>query len=153
MIRLAVNTGLRKSEILNLRWVDVRGDAVTVKGKGERTRTIPLNDEARRVIGRQTRRDAFVFSAPPMDLTSTFRRTVEAIRRGAGLDWHFHLLRHYFGSTLLAQGVDIVTVGSLLGHSRITTSLIYAHTDEKRRREAVARLGVPNDIPLPKSPA
>lgn len=152
MIRLAVNTGLRKSEILNLRWSDVRGDKITVKGKGERTRTVPLNDEARRVIERQTRRDAFVFGAPPMDLTSTFRRTVEGIRKGAGLDWHFHLLRHYFGSTLLAQGVDIVTVGSLLGHSRITTSLIYAHTDERRRREAVLGLSRVEDGDSPKTP-
>jgi integrase len=151
MIRLAINTGLRKSELLNLRWADVRGDEITVKGKGERTRTVPLNDEARRVIEHQARRTSRIFGDIGSDYTSVFRRTVEGIRKKSGVDWHFHLLRHYFGSTLLARGVDIVTIGSLLGHSRAMTTLIYSHTDEKRRREAVLRLSVQNGVPAPKN--
>ena len=153
LIRLAVNTGLRKSELLNLRWSDLREDDIMVKGKGERTRTVPLNDEARRVLDRQPRRSTRIFSDIGADYTSVFRRTVEAIRRRTGIDWHFHLLRHYFGSTLLARGVDIVTIGSLLGHSRAMTTLIYSHTDEKRRREAVLRLSAQNGVPPPKNPA
>jgi len=137
LIRLAVNTGLRKSELLNLRWADVRGDEITVKGKGERTRTVPLNDEARRVLDRQPRRTSRIFGDIGADYTSVFRRTIEAIRKKSGIDWHFHLLRHYFGSTLLARGVDIVTIGSLLGHSRAMTTLIYSHTDEGRKKKAV----------------
>lgn len=125
MICLAVNTGLRKSEILNLRWADVRGDTITVKGKGEKTRTVPLNDEARRVIERQPRRTSRIFGDIGSDYTSVFRRTVEAIRKRSGVDWHFHLLRHRFASTLLEFGVDIITVSELLGHSKAMTSLIY----------------------------
>ena len=152
MIRLALNTGLRKSELLNLRWSDVRGDSITIKGKGARTRTVPLNDEARRVIERQPRRDGHIFGAFNLDHTSIFRRTVEAIRKQAGVDWHFHLLRHFCGSTMLARGVDIVTISAILGHSKMMTTLIYAHTDESRKREAVKRLGVPNGVPDPKNP-
>ena len=142
MIILAVNTGLRKAEILNLRWSDVRGDEIIVKGKGERTRTVPLNDEARRVIERQPRRGPRIFGEVGSDYTGTFRRTVEAIRKRTGIDWHFHLLRHYFVSTLLAQGIDIVTIAALAGHSRLTTSLIYGHTDGHRKREAVQCLSI-----------
>jgi integrase len=151
MICLAVNTGLRKSEVIRLRWADVRGDEITVKGKGERTRTVPLNDEAQRIIKRQPYRDAYVFGAPPMDLTSTFRRTVEAIRKTTGIDWHFHLLRHYFVSTLLAQGVDIVTIAVIVGHSRITTSLIYGHSTKERQKEAVAKMATLPAALLPKT--
>jgi len=140
MIRLAINTGLRKAEILNLRWSSVRGDEIIVKGKGERTRTVPLNDEARRVIERQPRRGPRVFGEVGSDYTGTFRRTVEAIRKRTGVVWTFHDTRHFFASTLLAQGVDIVTVGNLLGHSKITTSLIYGHTDEERKKKAVDML-------------
>lgn len=152
MIRLAINTGLRKSELLNLRWSDVRGDEITVKGKGERTRIVPLNTEACNVIHRQPRRSSQIFGDIGSDYTSVFRRTVESIRKRSGVDWHFHLLRHYFGSTLLGQGIDIVTVGALLGHSRITTSLIYGHTDEKRKREAVDALPRPDGRLSAKNP-
>jgi integrase len=143
MIRLALNTGLRKSELLNLRWSDVRGDEITVKGKGERTRTVPLNDEARQVIERQPQRWPRIFGGPELDATGIFYRTVEAIGKDAGVDWYFHLLRHFFSSSLLARGVDIVTTAALLGHSRLTTTLIYSHTDEGRKKEAVKILASP----------
>jgi len=140
IIRIACNTGLRKSEILNLRWSDVRGDEITVKGKGERTRTVPLNTEAYTVIHRQPCRNSLIFGNIGSDYTSTFRRTVERISKMAQVEWHFHLLRHYFVSILLAQGVDIVTIAALAGHSRLTTSLIYGHTDEARKKKAVDML-------------
>ena len=152
IIRLAVNTGLRKSEILNLQRTAVCGDTIVVKGKGERTRTVPLNTEACNVLHRQPHRGPRVFGEIGSDYTGTFRRTVDAIRKETGIDWHFHLLRHYFGSTLLAQGVDIVTISSLLGHSKMMTTLIYAHTDEKRRREAVLRLSRVQEGDAPKGP-
>jgi integrase len=83
------------------------------------------------------RRTSRIFGDIGADYTSVFRCTIEAIRKKSGIDWHFHLLRHYFGSTLLARGVDIVTIGSLLGHSRAMTTLIYSHTDEGRKKKAV----------------
>jgi site-specific recombinase XerD len=57
-----------------------------------------------------------------------------------GIGFHFHLLRHYFTTSLLEKGVDFVTIGSLLGHSKITTSLIYFHTDLEGKRKAVESL-------------
>jgi site-specific recombinase XerD len=57
-----------------------------------------------------------------------------------GIYFHFHLLRHYFTTFLLEKGVDFVTIGSLLGHSKITTSLIYSHTDRERKRRALELL-------------
>jgi integrase len=152
MIRLAVNTGLRKGELLNLRWADIRSDEIIVKGKGERTRIIPLNEEALRALSRQPRRGSRVWGDIGSDYTGTFRRTVDAIRVATKIDWHFHLLRHYFGSTLLAAGVDIVTIANLLGHSRMTTTLIYSHTSENRKREAISRIPCVQDEKSPKTP-
>ncbi|TFH54250.1 MAG: hypothetical protein E4G89_00475 [Methanothrix sp.] len=41
---------------------------------------------------------------------------------------------HYFATTLLERGVDIVTISSILGHSKMMTSLLYSHTDKGKRR-------------------
>jgi integrase len=68
------------------------------------------------------------------------RRTIGQIRKATGIDFHFHLLRHFFTTALLEKGVDFVTIGSLLGHSKITTSLIYSHTDRERKKRALELL-------------
>jgi len=48
---------------------------------------------------------------------------------------HPPAFRHYFTTSLLEKDVYFVTIGSLLGHSKITTSLIYSHTDKERKKE------------------
>jgi site-specific recombinase XerD len=53
LLELAINTGLRKSEMLNLKRKDIREDEIIVKGKGEKVRTVPLNSRAREIIERQ----------------------------------------------------------------------------------------------------
>lgn len=140
LILFAAHTGLRKAEILNLRWKDVKEDEVTVLGKGSRRRTVPLNKEARAVLDRQLRRGEFVFDIPNRDRKDLFRRTVAQIAKRTGIDFGFHDLRHYFTTALLEKGMDLVTIGSLLGHSKISTSLIYSHTDRERKRKAVEML-------------
>lgn len=52
------------------------------------------------------------------------------------IDFGFHDLRHYFTTSLLEKGADLVTIGSLLGHSKIATSLIYSHTDREKKKKA-----------------
>jgi hypothetical protein len=56
----------------------------------------------------------------------------------AGVTWH--TLRHTFASRLVAQGVDIVTVQQLLGHSTITVTMRYTHTNLDAKRAAVEKL-------------
>jgi integrase len=141
MIQLALNTGMRKSEILNLEWKDIKGKELTVKGKGDNVRTIPLNMSALIVIERQPKKSNYVFDIPNRHQQDLLRRTVNQIKKRTGIDFHFHLLRHYFTTSLVEKGVDFITVSALLGHSRIMTSLIYSHTDRERKREAVDLLG------------
>lgn len=137
LILFAANTGLRKSEILNLHWKDMREDEISVLGKGSRRREVPLNNIALEIIGRQIRRGDYVFDIPNRGQAGLFRRTTNLIRKRSGVAFHFHLLRHGFATTLLERGVDLVTVSELLGHSKTMTSLIYSHTDSKRKRKAV----------------
>lgn len=140
LVEFAAVTGFRKAEILQLRWRDIKDDTALIKGKGDRLRKIPLNNSAKAIIARQPRRSEFVFHVPNRDQQDLFRRTVIQIKKRTGLDFHFHLLRHFYASELLRSGVDIVTVSHLLGHSRTMTSLLYTHTDPEAMRRAVSQL-------------
>jgi len=140
LIELAINTGLRKSEILKLKWKDVREDEIIVKGKGEKTRTVPLNARAREIIDRQPPKDKYVFEIPNRHQQDLMRRTTKQISKAIGCRFHFHLLRHYFASTLVEKGVDFVTVAEILGHSKTMVSLGYTHTSKERKKRAVELL-------------
>lgn len=140
LITFAINTGLRKSEILNLTRANVRDSEISVLGKGDKVRTVPLNAAALAIIKRQPKKDAYVFDIPNRQQQDLFRRTYAQITKKTGIDFHLHLLRHYFATTLVEKGVDFITISAILGHSKLTTSLIYSHTDKEKMRRAVEKI-------------
>jgi len=78
----------------------------------------------------------------PLSLNKLSER-VRTIATKAGIagDVHLHSLRHAFGSYLIANGVDVVSVSEMLGHSKVTTTLnVYAHSNEEGYRKALAAL-------------
>lgn len=141
LFRFILQTGLRRSEALNLRWSDVGDDVITILGKGGKTRAIPLNAEARSILKGQRKDGPFVFQVPGRDSLSLMRRLTATISKNAGVHFHLHLLRHVFASRLLAAGVDIVTISQLLGHGASMTTLLYSHSNPKLQMEAVTKLG------------
>src|SRR6266478_5612413 len=143
----ALNTGLRIGEILSLKWegVDLEKNLLTVfADKTHKIRPVPINSEARRVLDFWTlgRKNEFVFynhetGKPFVDLKTGFAL---ACRKAGikGVTWH--TLRHTFPSRLLERGADIVTVQQLLGHSTVTVTMRYTHTNLDSKRNAVAKL-------------
>jgi integrase len=147
-VRLASYTGLRRGELVALRWEDVRwADAKLVVSRAisagiEGTpksggfREIPLSDQAAAALDRLSKRDNYT---EPDDLVicNVYGRTINPIALGrrynrardaVGLrPLRWHDLRHSFGSLLVAAGLDTVTVKSAMGHSRITTTERYLH--------------------------
>jgi len=140
IVLLALNTGMRKSEILNLKWKDIKNEEVIVSGKGDKTRTIPLNDTALQILEGYPEKDRFVFDLDNRNDRWVIRRTVDQVRKRTGIPFRFHQLRHRFATSLVEKGCDFVTISELLGHSKLTTSLIYSHTDKDRKRQAVESL-------------
>ena len=150
LCRLVLHTGLRRAEALRLRWSDIRGGALHVEGKGKKLRVVPLSPRAKAVISRQPRRagDEYVFAVPYRDSRSALRRTSIAISKAIGCRWWIHGLRHAFATKLIEAGVDIPTVGELLGHSAAMTTLLYTHSTPDRKRQAVGLLdGIFGHIP------
>ena len=137
VILFAINTGMRRSEILNLKWKDIREDEIIVKGKGEKVRSVPINSTTRAVIERQPPKDKFIFDIPNRHQRDLFQWSMKKIGERIGRKIHFHLFRHYFASHLIEKGVDVVTVGAILGHSKTIISLGYMHTDRERKQKAV----------------
>ncbi|GBE05073.1 tyrosine recombinase XerD [bacterium BMS3Abin10] len=130
----ALNTGMRKGEIFNLKWdnVDLKHGFILLEitKNGER-REIPINDTLRSTLQGITRRldVPYVFFDPAtgksyQDLKRSFK---SALRRAKIQDFHFHDLRHTFASLLVMAGVDLTTASRLLGHKDIKMTLRYAH--------------------------
>jgi integrase len=143
----ALNTGLRIGEILTLTWerVDLEKNLLNVFAhKTHKIRPVPVNTEARRILEfwAMGKRNEFVFynhetGKPFVDLKAGFSL---ACRKAGieGVTWH--TLRHTFASRLLERGADIVTVQQLLGHSTVTATMRYTHTNLDSKRNAVAKL-------------
>ena len=90
--------------------------------------------------------DDYLFRQPSGDpmVPTTFTFRFKKILRQSGLpeNLNVHSLRHTNASLLIAQGVDVRTVASLLGHSQASTTLdIYAHAFDKKKRDAQEKLG------------
>jgi len=147
LLRVAAYTGLRRGELVALRWRDVRWServlvveralSGNVEGttKGRRVRYVPLGDQALGALDRLAQRpnftspDDYVFASLAGDRLdpSAVRRRFVAARDAADLPpLRFHDLRHTAG-TLLTRVLDPVTVRDILGHADLKTTERYLH--------------------------
>jgi integrase len=151
LVLLALNTGLRRGELLRLRWRDVDLDRrmLTVRGedaKTGQTRHVPLNSEAVAVMTVwrpiEVDRGAYVFVSGDESKALTYiRKAWVAVLTAATIDgFRFHDLRHTFASKLVMAGVDLNTVRELLGHKSVAMTLRYAHLAPEHKAAAVETL-------------
>ena len=140
----ALNTGMRKGEILSLKWdqVDLKHGFILleVTKNGER-KEIPINEMLRQTLEALPRhiKSPYVFwqgeeGNPYQDVKRSFN---SALKRAGIKDFKFHDLRHTFASHLVMAGVDLTTVKELLGHKSITMTLRYAHLAPSHKVKAV----------------
>jgi integrase/recombinase XerC len=140
MLELFYSSGLRLSELVGLRWLDLDLDAgeVRVLGKGGKTRIVPVGRHAvaaLRALGEAEGRapDTPVFrgrgGAPISPRTVQARLKQLALTQGFAKRVHPHLLRHTFASHMLESSGDLRAVQELLGHADIATTQIYTHLD------------------------
>ncbi|MGI8784387.1 MAG: tyrosine-type recombinase/integrase [Acidobacteriota bacterium] len=143
-VLLALHTGMRLGEILNLRWqdIDLRRQVLTVvKSKSGKMRSIPTNDVLAGALTeyRQRASAEYVFwndrtGKPMLDTKTGY---CKAVRRAGISHCRFHDLRHTFATRLVTAGVDLATVSQLLGHSSIEMTMRYAHPSPENKRRAV----------------
>jgi len=143
IVLLALNTGMRRGEILNLKWddIDFRQKIIYIRNsKSGEKREIPMND-----IVITTLQQMKKISCGPYVFTNKEGRPFQKVYKGfkaalrrAGINnFTFHDLRHTFASHLVMNGADLKTVQELLGHKTFNMTLRYAHLSPDYKRKAV----------------
>ena len=142
IIATALHTGMRKGEILNLKWsnVDFRNGLIIVEGtKNGEIRKIPMNKKLTQTLegAKKVSKGDYVFSEngkPYRDVKTGWWTALE----NAGIEnFTFHGLRHTFGSRLGMAGIDIRTIQELMGHKDIKMTMRYSHPTPEHKKRAV----------------
>ncbi len=142
----ALNTGMRRGEILGLQWedVDLKRRLITLnRTKTNERRVIPINDvlleELQKIPGQG--QGGYVFLSGRQDRYTNIHKVFRgAVERAKIKDFRFHDLRHTFASHLVMRGVSLKAVADLLGHKDIKMTLRYAHLSPDHLAGAVDRL-------------
>jgi len=145
IIITALQTAMRKSEILNLqfscvnftqRYIDL------LKTKSGKPRQIPMSDKLFEVLNNQQRIKEYVFINP---ITKNRHGNIndifpEFLKKANIQNFVFHDLRHTAATRMVESGIDLVVVKEILGHSDIKTTMIYAHPVPERKLKAIKAL-------------
>lgn len=151
IITLFLNCGLRLSELVGINISNIKGSVLTVIGKGNKERSIPLNQacmkaiedymKVRPVDGVKDRNALFLSNRRRRISKESVQKIVKKYIRAAGLDperYSTHKLRHTAATLMYKYGnVDIRSLQELLGHESISTTQIYTHLDSSQLRTAV----------------
>lgn len=152
MVLLALNTGMRRGEIFDLRLkdIDFKRRQIVVHGhssKSGKTRYIPLTNEGVNVLTTWCNQNGFsnndlVFASPVTggrfdNINNSWR---ELIKRAGIEHFRFHDLRHTYASRLVMRGADLYVVRELLGHASIETTQRYSHLAPEHKTRTVELL-------------
>jgi len=149
IVVIALSTGARQGEILNLRWnnVDLKRRAITfVETKNDEIRSVPLQGFAYELLkerNKNKRSDTnLIFPSnidpqKPISINSVFRKAAEKAKLD---DFRFHDLRHSAASYLAMNGASLVEIAEILGHKTLQMVKRYAHLTEQHTADVVASM-------------
>jgi integrase len=145
IVAMALNTGMRRGELFDLKWFDVDLSRRVVhvrQSKSGRPRMIPLNTAALELLGGLPKASEYVFPSPKNGgrVNDVGRQFERAVNRAGLVDFHFHDLRHTAATRMADSGVDPFTLAAILGHSDIRMTARYTHATDKAMRRAVETL-------------
>ncbi len=145
ILELFYSSGLRLAELVNLDcpMLDFAAGTVTVTGKGNKTRIVPMGSHASQAIKvwlnqraslriADSNPDALFVTQQGNRITPRavqYRVKLWAIKQGMSSNVHPHLLRHSFASHVLQSSQDLRAVQEMLGHANISTTQVYTHLD------------------------
>jgi len=149
LVMLALNTGARQGELLDLRYEDIdleRGLIYFGRTKNRRLKIIPMNHAVRGAVDwlLKHRYGDYLFMWPWGDRvgrTTAYEAFKKACSEAEIEKFRFHDLRHTAASYLVMNGVDLATVKELLGHREIEMTLRYSHLAPAHKAKAVEKLG------------
>ncbi len=139
MIIISLYTGIRRSELLRLKWEDFdwKNARLTVPvAKSGKFRVIPFNPKLKSLVSpNNTPKSGNVFKYKNI-LRSPYAKALKEAGITLPRNERWHILRHTYASHLIMSGAPLVTVSNLLGHASIQTTMIYTHLSDKHLEEA-----------------
>lgn len=147
IILVAVFTGMRRGEILNLIWKDIKFDLgliYVVHTKGRKTREIPMAKVVKDLLWRLKKKSKSEHVFADRD-GKPYKEAVrywfdKAVRDSGIKDCSFHVLRHTFASNLVKCNVNLKIIQELLGHCNLNVTMKYAHISPGLKQQAVQML-------------
>lgn len=140
ILTLAYSTGMRVSEVCNLKLLDIDSKRMLIyvkNGKGRKDRIVPLSLTVLSLLReyyKSYKPKEYLFNGQ-IDVQYSTRSCNEIVKKYLGRDYHFHLLRHSHATALLEVGTDLRIIQEQLGHRSSKTTEIYTHvsTVQKHR--------------------
>ena len=154
MLELMYATGLRVSELVNLKLndIDLEMDLLRTIGKGSKERIIPIGDyaiyfvkiyinEYRSQLLKENTDYVFLNNHGKKLSRQSFYKLVKelAIKKNIKTEFSPHTLRHSFATHLLDRGADIVSIKEMLGHSSLSTTQIYTHISNQKLKDEYSK--------------
>ena len=144
IIYTALYTGLRLSNLLNLKWeeIDFSNNLINIKVKdrtkdGGKNLSIPMIDKLKKILQAQPRINEYVFNYKGKPMTSIKRAWHTALRRAKLPYTNFHTLRHTAATWILKKTGNLKLTQQILGHADIKTTTKYAHVLDEEKRQAL----------------
>ena len=147
IVLVALNTGLRKSNILNLRWEQINFDfkfIEVLENKGNKHILLPLNDCLLKLFEETPveEREGYVFVNPETGLPykDIKKAWATALKAAEIENFRFHDLRHTVGTRLAKENVPVNVIKEILAHSDVKTTMRYVHCTQGAKLEALSKL-------------
>lgn len=146
IVTTALFTGMRKNEILGLKWYDCDFERQVIRitnTKNKETRAIPMHDLVKKTLAAIPKHpdSPYIFyksnGEPFINVRKSFDKLLKTCKI---VKFRFHDLRHTYASQLAMSGVDLNTIRELLGHKSLQMTLRYAHLSPDHKRRAVESL-------------
>lgn len=148
IVVIAISTGMRQSEIMNLTWSQIdfmRQQIILEKTKNKTCRTIPLASLALELLKKRAQegglKNNLVFPGKVPSKPMAIRRPwLHAIKESGIKDFRFHDLRHSAASYMAMTGSSLIDIGILLGHKRLEVTKRYSHLSQQHLSRVVERM-------------
>lgn len=145
ILTLAYSTGMRVSEVCDLKIEDIDSKRMLIyvkNAKGRKDRIVPLTQTVLDLLRKHHKLEkpiTYVFNGQHKGDKYTSRSCNQIVKKYLGKDYHFHLLRHSNATAMLEAGTDLRYIQSHLGHASSKTTEIYTHVSTTR----IQNLNVP----------
>ena len=144
-------TGMRHSDIQKLKWKEIIKDGehyriLFTQQKTKGVQYMPISDQAYQLCGERGEPDRLVFEG--LQDPSWINKPLERWIKAAGITKHitFHCFRHTYATLQLTNGTDIYTVSKMLGHTKVTTTQIYAKIVDEKKEQAADTIVIATDF-------